>query len=189
MRERLDRPSLDREWTEFHGYIAANGADFCAWMKRHGYLPPKVAIEIHSANPAGIQEMLLALGLTEKQVTIDPYVPDKTEPEDLMERNPPRLREALARMVEGKAPPPPNLRVAAQHDEATENDQATPVRECGTCKMYDANASTCWGYGNIAVDDDWLCDAYAPAPDWRAQNTISDSPDPLDVLPLAAYLS
>jgi len=65
---------------------AANGADFCAWMSRHGYLPPKIKIEIHSANPAGIREMLHALDLTDEQVTIEPYVPDASVPEDVTER-------------------------------------------------------------------------------------------------------
>jgi 2'-5' RNA ligase len=88
------------------------------------------------------------------------------------DRRPMTLAEA-ARVREGKAPPPPNLRQAAPHDEATELTSATPVRECGTCKMF--QWGQCWGFGNIPVDDDWVCDVWTQDPDWKAQNKAWDT--------------
>ncbi|GAC1348397.1 MAG: hypothetical protein NVSMB18_36470 [Acetobacteraceae bacterium] len=52
------------------------------------------------------------------------------------------------------APAPPNLRKAkAKRGKAP---------ACGTCRMFDAGSSTCWGYGNWPVKPNQLCDAYAP---------------------------
>lgn len=43
--------------------------------------------------------------------------------------------------------PPPNLR-----------DSADVAKRCGTCHMF--NMGYCWGYRNLDVEPDWLCDSW-----------------------------
>lgn len=67
------------------------------------------------------------------------------------------------------APPPPNLRVSA----STEDER--PEHECGTCVMWDMG--TCWGYGNIPTDGEWVCDSWALDTDWQQQDAAQDAAD------------
>jgi len=52
------------------------------------------------------------------------------------------------------APMPPNLRTA----------EPGAAERCGSCKMFDAEKSVCWGYGNTHVNPSEVCDSYAPEP-------------------------
>lgn len=71
----------------------------------------------------------------------------------------------------GAAVPPPNLRVST----STEDEQ--PEHECGTCRMYDPETSTCWGYGLIPVNGEWVCDSWSLDPDWHDQDAAQDAAD------------
>lgn len=57
--------------------------------------------------------------------------------------------------AKSEAPPPPNLR----------NAEPTAAERCGSCKMFDSEESVCWGYGNVHVQPNEVCDSYAPEPD------------------------
>jgi 8-oxo-dGTP diphosphatase len=49
--------------------------------------------------------------------------------------------------ISSAAPQPPNLRVS------------TGTEHCGNCKMFDAGK--CWGYGNVKVGNDDVCDSWS----------------------------
>lgn len=93
------------------------------------------------------------------------------------------MREAMdvlhptlqAAIREASPSPPPNLREAPPHDESSALTKSTPVHECCTCKMFDVRSGRCWGYGNIKVDPDWLCDRWYEAPDWKGQIRLKRS--------------
>lgn len=71
----------------------------------------------------------------------------------------------------GAPHPPPHLRVSS----SSEADQ--PEHECGTCLMYDFATGTCWGYGNLPVDGEWVCDSWSLDPDWQQQDAAQDAAD------------
>jgi len=75
----------------------------------------------------------------------------------------------LHKMRESDPPPPPNLREAPPHDEATALLRTNPIHECCSCSMYVVESCRCWGYGNYKVDPDWLCDSWQMAPHWTDQ--------------------
>jgi hypothetical protein len=76
----------------------------------------------------------------------------------------------LDRSEKRSAPtPPPNLRVS------TSTESERPEHECGTCHMFDVATGTCWGYGNLPVDGEWVCDSWSLAPDWQEQDREQDA--------------
>jgi hypothetical protein len=72
------------------------------------------------------------------------------------------------------APPPPNLRVS------TSAETDAPEHECGTCHMYDLATGTCWGYGLLPVDGEWVCDSWSLDPNWQDQDAAQDAAETSD---------
>lgn len=68
------------------------------------------------------------------------------------------------------APPPPNLRESS-------DEESQPEHECGTCRMYDLASGTCWGYANLPVDGEWVCDSWSLDPNWQQQDAAQDADD------------
>lgn len=68
------------------------------------------------------------------------------------------------------APAPPNLRRA--------KSKKGKHPDCASCKMFDAGARVCWGYGNYPVKPNQLCDSYAPEQKAKALATDDQQRDP-----------